>query len=191
MSCTCFSARADDLRATKQNDLTDQRASGDIVAGPDLDDQFRQLREAQSESDAQRVEAQLKAMLNASGSATVDLLMVRASVAVKEEKYALALDLLDQVVLLRPEFVEGWNRRAQVHFVLQDYTLSLRDLEKVLSLEPRHVWAMIGLGVIMRELKRPEEALRVYRRVLEHYPLQTTAREAVVQLRAQLRGSGI
>ena len=46
--------------------------------------------------------------------------MRRASVAVQVRNFALALDLLDTVIALAPDYAEGWNRRATVHYLRDD-----------------------------------------------------------------------
>ena len=55
-----------------------------------------------------------------------------------------ALKLLDAVVKLRPDYVEGWNRRATLSYLKNDYAHSLEDIEQ----------AMIGmLGALSAEAR--------------------------------------
>ena len=61
-----------------------------------------------------------------SGSATADLLMSWASQAIEEKNYPLALDMLDQIVLVKPDFAEAWNKRATVYFLIDDYAALAR-----------------------------------------------------------------
>ena len=44
-----------------------------------------------------------------------------------DKNYPQALDVLDQVIVLKPDFAEAWNKRATVHFLIEDYwRLALR-----------------------------------------------------------------
>ena len=62
--------------------------------------------------------------------------------AMKDKKHAQALDMLDQVIVLKPEFAEGWNRRATLYFNMKEYGKSIADIEQTLTLEPRHFGAL-------------------------------------------------
>lgn len=127
----------------------------------------------------------------ASGSKSIDLLMSWAARAMRDQEFAKAEDLLDQVIVLSPEYSEGWNRRATLYFTKLDYGRSLADIEKTLTLEPRHFGALSGLAVIMQRLDRSEDALKAWYRVLEIYPANKAAQDAVIALEEELAGSRI
>jgi tetratricopeptide (TPR) repeat protein len=99
-----------------------------------------------------------------------------------EEDYPLALDLLDRIVTLQPDYVEGWNKRATVHFINDDIGKSLSDLERVLALEPRHFGALAGLGTIFRELGDNRRAIEAYRHALELDPYLEDVGKAIEEL---------
>jgi uncharacterized protein GlcG (DUF336 family) len=91
---------------------------------------------------------------------------------------------LDRITTLKPDFVEGWDKRANVYFMMEDYGRSLADLEHVLALEPRHFGALAGLGTIMHAIGQDAKALVAYKRALEIDPNLETVKNAVEQLRA-------
>ena len=64
--------------------------------------------------------------------------MSRVKTAIEAKDTKLAIELLDAVVELKPDYVEAWNRRATLYFVNKDYGKSLADLRQVLAREPRH-----------------------------------------------------
>src|SRR3978361_1777052 len=94
------------------------------------------------------------------------LLMMRAKAAMDAQQMDVALKLLDAVVKLRPDYVEGWNRRATLYYLQNDYTRSLEDIQQVLVREPRHFGALTGLGMIMQELGDDKRALDAFRKAL-------------------------
>ena len=78
--------------------------------------------------------------------------MTRAKAAMEAQQIDVALKLLDAVVRLRPDYVEGWNRRATLYYLKNDYAHSLEDIQQVLVREPRHFGALAGLGMIMQDI---------------------------------------
>jgi tetratricopeptide (TPR) repeat protein len=156
-----------------------------------LDELFEKLANAAPNPAGRAIESEVLKRLADSGSETVDLLMRWAMQAIDEKKYAMALDLLDQALVLKPDFAEAWNKRATVNFLREDYAASLTDIRQTLALEPRHFGALSGLGIILQETGKKEEALVVFRKALEIDPLLQKVREAVEKLEAETAGSSI
>ena len=117
--------------------------------------------------------------------------MQRAQKAIEKEKLPTALKLLDAVVTIEPGYIEGWNKRAMVHFLQEDYEQSLGDLRQVLALEPRHFRAIHGLGLILQKFGDKKTALRAFRKVLQVYPYLDSARQAESELAREVEGQGI
>src|SRR3712207_1039055 len=74
------------------------------IAELTLDGLFAQLPEHAEARSGRMIEAEFLNRFNPSGSDTADLLMTWAAQAIDAKNYAQALDILDQVVLLRPKF---------------------------------------------------------------------------------------
>ncbi|SDR32200.1 hypothetical protein [Pseudovibrio sp. Tun.PSC04-5.I4] len=153
-----------------------------------LDALFLELRDADNSDQAQAISSRIHSLFMQSGSHTLSLLMLRSGKAIESKEYGLALDLLDAVVRLDPGYVEGWNRRATVHFLREDLGRSLADIERVLLIEPRHYPALSGFGMILRKTGKNQKALAVFKHVLSIYPLLPNAQEAVKNLHEQLWG---
>lgn len=156
-----------------------------------LDKLFAALKRSKSEVIANDLADEIKGEWLESGSANVDLMMQWAQAAMDENKNQAALDWLDQVVTLKPDYAEGWNRRATVHFLMSNYAKSMTDIEKTLELEPRHFGALSGMGMILMTYEKKELALKAYRKALDIHPMMRDVQQTVGGLEDELAGSRI
>lgn len=148
-----------------------------------LDQLFETLAHGEADA-AKQAERDIVATWMESGSDTIDLLMQWTLKAIEEENYPLALDYLDRITTLKPDYVEGWNKRATVHFLKEEYAKSVSDIERVLALEPRHFGAISGLGTIMREIGDERRAVEAYKRALDIDPYLDNVKDALDDLDA-------
>jgi tetratricopeptide (TPR) repeat protein len=152
---------------------------------------FAQLKRERNEKAAERIASRIWEAWSHSGSASIDLMMGWSKTAMDAKKFDVALDFLDQVVTIQPAYAEGWNRRATVHFMMQNYAKSMADINHTLQLEPRHFGALAGMGQILKGAGRNELALEAYQRVLDIYPMMRNAQNEVATLSEDLAGEGI
>jgi len=156
-----------------------------------LDDLFQTLKSASSKEAAQAAEDGIWHLWLESGSDTVDLLMTWAMKAMQAKDYATALDFLDRVIIMKPDYAEGWNKRATVYFMMNDYSKSIADIGKTLALEPRHFGALSGLGMIMREIGENKRAIEAYQKALAVDPNLEGVQKALDELQAKAAGKQI
>src|SRR5579859_2325113 len=156
-----------------------------------LDFLFGALKAAPDEASAKHVEARIWAIWLQTPSDTVALLMTRAKAAMDAQQTDIALKLLDAVIKLRPDYVEGWNRRATLYYLKNDYVHSLQDIEQVLVREPRHFGALAGLGMIMQDLGDEKRALDAFRKALAVNPHLEKVPELVKTLTEKVEGRDI
>ena len=156
-----------------------------------LDELFEHLPGYAGMPAGRRIEAEILKRFTKSGSDTADLLLAWAMKAMEERNFSVALDVLDQIVILRPGFAEAWNKRATVHYMNDDYSASLSDIRQTLALEPRHFGALSGLGMIFDAIGRKEDAIRVFRRALEINPQLDKVRESLERLEKETAGDEI
>ncbi|RAI39800.1 tetratricopeptide repeat protein [Rhodoplanes roseus] len=156
-----------------------------------LDTLFGALKVAPDDTTAKAVEDRIWAVWLASGSDTVNLLMVRTKAAIDKDDRRLAIRLLDAIVEIRPDYVEGWNRRATVFFLEKDYASALADLRQVVRREPRHFGALAGLGAIMQELGDDKNALAAFRQALDVNPRLKGMADKVKTLTDKVEGRPI
>lgn len=135
-----------------------------------LDTLFTQLKAAGSSGEAKPIEATIWTLWLQSGDREIDRLMEHTMQAMNIRAFSLAINYLDAIVAMKPDYAEGWNKRATVHWLMQDYGKSLADIEKTLALEPRHWGALAGLGMIMRDIGEPQKAVAAFRKALEIDP---------------------
>ena len=157
----------------------------------DLDGLFAQLKRTPDKRRAKRISDRIWIEWRTSDSRSIDLLTGWARQAMANQKYHRALDLLDQVVVIEPDYAEGWNQRATLHYQMDDYAKSVADIERTLALEPRHYGALAGLASIFTRLNQKERALETWYQVLEIYPAMQSAQTNVLRLEEELAGSGI
>ncbi len=157
-----------------------------------MDELFATLADPANEPRGRAAEKEIQRRWSRSGSATVDLLMSWAQQSLAAKEYGRALDFLDQVVMLKPDYAEGWNRRATVFYLQDEYGKALSDIEKVLILEPRHFGALAGIGTIFEELDRKADALAAFEKALAIDPyLDDDVRKSIDQLMPDVEGEQI
>ena len=66
-----------------------------------------------------------------------------------------ALGILNAMVARHPDYAEGWNQRAYIHFLKGEHDKALRDCERSLELEPRHIGCLSGMArILIRHQRR-------------------------------------
>jgi tetratricopeptide (TPR) repeat protein len=162
-----------------------------VIAEMPLDDLFAKLKENGEGPAGARIEREILRRFSHSGSATADLLLTWATEAIEAKNFPLALDLLDQIIVIKPDFAEAWNKRATVYYLTDDYSDSLTDIRETLALEPRHFGALSGFGMILEALDRTPEAIRVFKRALEINPRLEQVRKTLEKLEKENEGPAI
>ncbi len=81
-----------------------------------------------------------------------------------------AIAAFDALTAYCPDYAEGYNQRAFVRFIQQDYATALEDLERALALAPTHVAAMAGQALTLMSLGRTKAGQSVLRDALKMHP---------------------
>jgi tetratricopeptide (TPR) repeat protein len=156
-----------------------------------LDTLYEALAKAPSPAIAKLVEAKIEILNLQSGSATADLLMLRARARIEAKDTKLAFELLDAVIAVAPNFTEAWAQRATLRYITKDISGALADLRVVLAREPRHYAALTGLGMILQELGENKRALEAFRRALVVDPYLDSVPDIVKKLEVEVEGRDI
>jgi tetratricopeptide (TPR) repeat protein len=161
------------------------------LARQSTDQLFERLAAAKTPEEAKGVASLIQRRWARSGSDTADLLMSRAQTALKANEHALAIEILDRLIVIEPNWAETWNQRANAFFLMEDPLRALIDISEVLKREPRHFGALAGLASIMRQQGNEKLALEAYRKAYVLYPQMDGLKEQVEGLARRLDGRDI
>jgi tetratricopeptide (TPR) repeat protein len=125
-----------------------------------VDELFRELRLADNEMEASEISRQIWSYWFAPSDPKLAARMSVASNFIGEGDLAGSLDELNGIVTEYPDYAEGWNQRATVHYMLNNLDASLADIKHVLAIEPRHYGALSGRVLIYLKQGKHAEALR-------------------------------
>lgn len=90
-----------------------------------------------------------------------------------------AVQTFGRVIAMKPEFAEGWNKRATVYFLLGDLERSLRDCDEVIKRNPVHFGVLAGYGQIHVQQGNLDAALDYFERALDINPNMDGVRASV------------
>lgn len=154
-----------------------------------LDSLFAELKRERDADKAREIADRIRTEWQESGSASVNLLMQWAAKAIQTSRQPAAMDIFDQVIYLAPQYVEGWNQRATLHFQMGNYRKSMSDINRVLAIEPRHFGALAGMAAILTSAEQDELALKAWEQFLAIYPADRNAQSQLGELEEKLAGN--
>jgi tetratricopeptide (TPR) repeat protein len=174
-------AVAEDAKTTTvKTETVKESTPGPLATGEQrLDNLFLRLKKERSTEQAKGIANEIREVFTISDS---------SARAMNDKRYGAALDFLDQVTLLNPGYVEGWNRRATLHYLLGNYPKAMSDSARVLALEPRHLGALAGIAGILQETGHDKRALEAWETYLSFYPADREAQEQMFELMNKLAG---
>ena len=122
-----------------------------------------------------------------SGDLEVDRLFQIGLERMSEPAPQAAIRTFSEIIKKKPEFAEGWNKRATVYYMIGEYDKSLADCEEVIKRNPVHFGALSGFGMIYLQLSQPEKALEYFQRALRVNPNLEQVEATVTELKELLR----
>ena len=131
-----------------------------------VDKLFERLAQASSPEEAKPIEEQIEALFLQSSSPTVDLLMARAAASEQTQDLETARKLLNSIVVLAPDYAEGWRRLGTLQALGGDDAGAMISLERAVTLNPRHFAAMSELADMLEDYGDKKAALAIYRKAL-------------------------
>ena len=160
------------------------------IAGPStaaaVDRLFDALYATTDPEEASRLTGMIWLIWNHSEDPETDRLMSEGRAAMEKLDFDTAKARFDAVIERAPKFAEGWNKRATLYYVIGNYRASIKDIDEVLILEPRHFGALAGLGMNHEALGDDRRALDAWRRALKVNPYLQDVQERVKALETSL-----
>lgn len=141
-----------------------------------LPDLYDDLKAADAET-ALGLEREIKRLWELSGSPSVDFLYEKGNSAFLSGDYKTSIEHYSAAIEFAPEFAMGWFARARAYTYINYYGPALKDIEKALLFDPRHFYAVLGLGQLLEKLDMPFLAIKAYEEALEIHPHLTEAKE--------------
>lgn len=127
------------------------------------------LRDADAEVRAS-AERSLWQVWSRSGDPAVDRLFLRGVEQMQRQELDEAIETFTDIIARKPEFAEGWNKRATAYYLAGELDRSLADCDEVMKRNPAHFGALSGYGMIHLQLGRPDRALGYFERALAVNP---------------------
>ncbi len=162
---------------------------GEVGVMADTPALLQALRDA-DESTRESAEKAIWRIWGRSGDQRVDRLYRTGVKQMNSGQLRKGIATFSRIIELKPEFAEGWNKRATLYFLAGDYRKSLEDCAQVIKRNPYHFGALAGYGQIYLRLEDYEHALAYFRRALEVNPTMESVRlniELLEQLIEQRR----
>jgi len=182
--------REEALKALADTRSVDSRRQGARALGEaGLMDDLPQLSSALRDSDPlvrDLAESAMWQVWSRSGDPAIDRLFARGLEQMQARQGEEAVETFGEIIRRRPEFAEGWNKRATVYYLLGEYKKSLADCDEVMKRNPYHFGALSGYGMIYMQLDQPAQALEYFERALRVNPNLESTRQTIEILKTLL-----
>ena len=147
----------------------------------DLNILFEELLDAKNINEAENIEQSIwQTWTSHPQNNYLTIKLENGTFSMNNQQYQLALKLFTDVIEEDPSWAEGWNKRATLLYLMGNYKASLKDIEKVLNLEPRHFGALSGRAQIYLSFKEYEKAIADLEKAKSIYPLIKSAQNIKV-----------
>lgn len=129
-----------------------------------------QVQVAPDEGSARRISDQLWQLWGKAPDQHAQDMLDRGLAAHSALDFDSAIKAFDELIVYCPDYAEGYNQRAFVNFIRQDYEAALVDLDRAIERSPKHVAAISGKALTLMGLGRVDEAQDVLRIALSMNP---------------------
>jgi len=151
-----------------------------------LDSLFELLKTSTYPTERDAIETMIWDCWMDSGDPEINALMEQGTQAMALRNYSRAISTFTKIIKEKPDFAEGWNKRATAYYLRGNFKSSVEDIKRTLELQKRHFGALSGLGLIYTAIGDDRAALKAFEAVMEIHPNQSGLRERVNELRAKI-----
>jgi len=135
-------------------------------------------------------EAAVWRLWSRSGDPEIDTLLQSGIRYMDDGRMGMAVEIFTTITVRKPEFAEGWNKRATAYYLIGDYDQSLKDCDEVIKRNPNHFGALSGYGLIYVKRGDLERALEYFQKALEVNPNLHGVEETIDLIRYKLGKEG-
>ena len=165
--------RDDAVRALSRADPQSRRDAasrlGDVGTMADVAPLVQSLRDADAQT-RELAEAAIWEIWARSGDAEIDALYRIGVAQMAAGDLQESIVTFTRIIQQKPDFAEGWNKRATLYFLAGDLRKSLADCDEVMKRNPYHFGALSGYAQIYARLEYFDRALEYSRRALAINP---------------------
>jgi tetratricopeptide (TPR) repeat protein len=174
--------RDDAVRALSRADPQTRREAasrlGDVGTMADVAPLVQSLRDADAQT-RELAEQAIWEIWARSGDAEVDALYRIGVAQMAAGDLQQSITTFTRVIRQKPDFAEGWNKRATLYFLAGDLRKSLADCDEVMKRNPYHFGALAGYAQIYVRLEYYDRALEYSRRALKVNPNMDGVRRGI------------
>lgn len=132
---------------------------------------FSALKSATSEKEARQIEHEIwQYWLDLAPEPEIRAMVDQGMRHRSSYDFEAAEKILDKAVEVAPSYAEARNQRAFVHFLRENNSRALADLENTLKLEPDHFGALSGMYHVLMRMGRTKAALSALSHAVEIHP---------------------
>jgi tetratricopeptide (TPR) repeat protein len=142
---------------------------GEVGVMGDVPPLLKALRDSDEDTRHQAEQA-IWRIWGRSGNPQVDGLYEKGVEQMEAGDQQRAIATFTRIIELKPDFAEGWNKRATLYFMVGDLRKSLADCDEVMKRNPYHFGALSGYALIYTRLEFYDRALEYSRRALAVNP---------------------
>ena len=197
--CACLGVAAKELThdaavaALSGADAQARRDAADWLGAHGLPGDADRVVEALHDDDAQvrsAAEIAVWQLWSRSGDAQIDALLQSGIRSMDDGHMGQAVEIFTQITVRKPDFAEGWNKRATAYYLMGDYDQSLKDCDEVMKRNPHHFGALSGYGLIYVKRGDLEQALEYFEKALDINPNLRGVEETIDLIRYKLGKEG-
>ncbi len=124
-----------------------------------------------------------------SGNKAIDRLYARGASEMAAGQSLEAIGTFSEIIKLKPNFAEAWNKRATVYYFIGEWEKSRADCDEVLKRNPFHFGALSGYGQIYIQLNEPAKALIFFEKAFAINPTMQGVAKNIEGIRRALQRS--
>ena len=155
------------------------------LIGTDLNRAYDELKFAKFPADAQYVTDQLWTLWTQAPDGKAQRLLNNGMLKMRQGDLDEAEADLTELVAYCPNYAEGYNQRAFARYLGSKFKDALPDLEKALSIRPRHLGALSGAGLTHLALGQAAKAEIQFQKLFKLNPF-TPERNLILNLGTDL-----